>query len=98
MKGEKAVRGAKNSFATVEKFIDETAHETERTVLKYRFATFYRFPLLFSLLALFGSVITVFGFERVLDEIGFFSGHPVVTMVIGLAILGFTGALYKHLS
>ncbi len=98
MRAEKTTRAAKSSFATVEKFIDDTAVETERTVLRYRFAAFYRFPLLFSLLALFGGILTVFGFERLLEEIGFFAMHPLVTLVFGLAILGFTGALYKHLS
>lgn len=89
---------AKHSFADVERFISETAVGAEHAVVNYRRTAFHRFPILFGVLGIVGGVVTVFGLERVLMDIGFFSRHPILTVILGLCILGFTGALYKRLS
>jgi len=60
-------------------------------------AVFARFPLLFTLLGSFGLVATFYGFERVIDDIGFFSDNPYVLLGTGLIILIITGTLYKKL-
>jgi hypothetical protein len=86
------------SIASVERMLGTAAVEAERTVLAYRKTAFQRFPALFAILGLFGSVATVFGLERVMEESMVFAQHPVATLVAGLFILGFTGALYRRLS
>lgn len=85
-------------LASVEHFLGATAHEAERTLLEYRKTAFQRFPILFAVLGLFGSVTTVFGVEQALLRIPFFAQHPFLTLMIGLLILVCTGALYKRLS
>jgi peptide subunit release factor RF-3 len=96
---EKPTEGqAKHSFASVEQFIGETAVEAEHVVAHYRKTAFQRFPFIFSLLAIFGSVMTVFGVEHILEQTTFFTDHPLSVLVLGVVILAFTGALYKRLS
>jgi hypothetical protein len=56
-----------------------------------------RYPLTFSLLALFGVIAVGEGAKGVLAELGIFDGHPVTLLVVGLVILVFTGTLYKKL-
>lgn len=85
-------------FATVEHMLGSAAVEAERAVLAYRKTAFERFPALFGTLGLFGGVATVFGLERVMEETMIFTQHPVATLIVGLLVLGFTGALYKRLS
>ena len=41
-----------------------------------RDSTFTRFPIIFSLLTTFGLVATLYGFEKVIDNISFLSNHP----------------------
>jgi hypothetical protein len=62
-----------------------------------RDSTFARFPILFSLLTTFGLVATLYGFEKVIDQIVFFNTYPEVLFLIGVATLTLTGTLYKKL-
>ncbi|MEK7567737.1 MAG: hypothetical protein AAB513_02345 [Patescibacteria group bacterium] len=55
-----------------------------------------RYPLLFSLLATFGFVSVLYGFERLIDEIPFLNERPFLILFVGFVILIFTGSLYKH--
>lgn len=55
-----------------------------------------RYPLMFSLLAAFGVAMVLYGFEHVLDGT-VLQEHPLLALLIGLAILIFTGSLYKRL-
>lgn len=64
---------------------------------RQRRAVFTRFPLLFTLLATFGLVATLYGFEGVINQIPFFTNNPYVLLVTGVVILAFTGTLYKKL-
>ena len=60
-------------------------------------AVFNRFPLLFTLLATFGLVATLYGFEKIMDNLGL-SENPYILLVFGVATLIFTGSLYRKLS
>ena len=62
-----------------------------------RQSAFDRFPLLFTLLGSFGLVATFYGFERLIDQVDFFSDNPVALLLTGIAVLIFTGSLYKKL-
>lgn len=56
-----------------------------------------RFPLVVALLATFGFVSTLYGFEKVIDKVPFFSNHPWTLLVMGISVLALTGAIYKKL-
>jgi len=55
-----------------------------------------RYPLSFTLLALFGVVAVSEGIKGGLEVIGF-DGHPWYLLLAGLVILVVTGTLYKKL-
>ncbi len=55
-----------------------------------------RYPITFTLLALFGVVAVSEGLKGVIEDLGF-AGHPVYMLLAGLAILVITGSLYKKL-
>jgi hypothetical protein len=65
---------------------------------KYRDSTFARFPIVFVFLSTFGLVATLYGFEKVIDGIPFFSEHPLTVLVAGIITLAITGTLYKKLA
>jgi hypothetical protein len=60
-------------------------------------STFGRYPLLFSLLTVFGIVSILHGFESLISHIPFLSDRPLLILLIGFIILVFTGSLYKSL-
>jgi|GEM_PF-1049625 len=62
-----------------------------------RKAVLARFPLLFTLLVTFGLTATIYGFEKLVDRVAYLNDHPFVLFLMGLAILTFTGSLYKRL-
>ncbi len=64
---------------------------------RLRDSVFGRFPLLFTMLSTFGLVATFYGFEKIIDDIDFLANRPWAILGLGLAILLFTGALYKKL-
>lgn len=66
-------------------------------LLKRRQTAFHRFPLLFTLLAAFGLVATIYGFERLIDKVEFLSDNPFILLGVGLLTLIITGTLYKKL-
>jgi hypothetical protein len=66
-------------------------------LLRRRQSAFHRFPLLFTLLATFGLVSTLYGFERLIDKIDFLSNNPFILLGVGLLTLVVTGTLYKKL-
>lgn len=57
-----------------------------------------RFPLTFGLLVTFGFVSTLYGFEKIIDRISFFTDKPWLLLVTGLLTLLLTGAAYKKLN
>jgi hypothetical protein len=65
-------------------------HHRNRTV-------FGRYPLVFSLLATFGAVSILYGFDEILDQIEFVHAHPSAPILFGIILLALTGSLYKRL-
>lgn len=57
-----------------------------------------RFPLVFGLLITFGFVSTLYGFEKLIDNVDWFVNNPWILLVTGLTILVATGAAYKKLN
>lgn len=57
-----------------------------------------RFPIIITLAATFGFVSVLYGFEKMIDEVGLLVDRPYVLLILGLIILGVTGSLYKKLS
>jgi hypothetical protein len=58
---------------------------------------FMRYPLMFSLLAAFGLVITNDGIQGIISKVHLLNNNPYITLIIGMLILLFTGTLYKKL-
>jgi len=77
--------------------IEKELHKITKVSTDLRNSTFARFPIIFTLLTTFGLVATLYGFEKVIDRIDFFSAYPEVLLLIGLATLAGTGTLYKKL-
>jgi hypothetical protein len=49
------------------------------------------------MLATFGVVSTLYGFERLIDKIDIFSENPIILLSVGIITLVLTGTLYKKL-
>ncbi len=58
---------------------------------------FRKYPLTFSLLILFGVTSVLHGFEAVIAQVPVLQDSPILVFIIGLAILIFTGSLYKKI-
>lgn len=82
----------------IEEEISKAGAHVTRGAKGFRDSTFTRFPIIFSLLTTFGLVATLYGFEKVIDNIDFLSNHPEILLVVGLLTLAGTGTLYKKLS
>ena len=63
-----------------------------------RDSAFARFPVVFVLLSSFGVVATLYGFEKVIDQIEFLNKNPLTLLLAGIFVLIVTGSLYKKLS
>jgi hypothetical protein len=63
-----------------------------------RDSAFTRFPFLFVFLSTFGVVATLYGFEKLIDQIDYFQEHPGMVLVAGVITLLVTGSLYKKLT
>lgn len=63
-----------------------------------RVKTENRFPLVTALLATFGFVSLLYGFEKLIDQNDFLTRNPLLLLVIGLTTLGVTGTIYKKLN
>jgi len=80
------------------KVLEALGGSVTHKAISVRDSTFKRFPLLFVTLSTFGLVATFYGFEKVIDEIAFFSNNPLIILSTGVIILILTGSLYKKLS
>lgn len=74
--------------------IPESVHEVFR---RHRRSAFQKHPFFFSTLGLLGLVATWQGFDHVIAQIDYFAENPGTLLIIGLAILLFTGRLYRQL-
>jgi hypothetical protein len=57
-----------------------------------------RFPLTFGLLATFGFVSILYGFEKLIDRVGLFVQNPWILLIICIVTLLLTGTAYKKLN
>lgn len=80
------------------KKLEEMGGSLTGHVKKFRDSAFARFPVVFVILSTFGLVATFYGFEKVIDDVVFFSENPRMILVVGLVVLTFTGTLYKKLN
>ena len=80
----------------ISKKIEQTSRNVDKLFVEQRKAVFARFPLLFTLLGVFGFVATLYGFERLMDQLGL-SDNPIILLLLGIGILILTGTLYKSL-
>lgn len=83
---DEAHRAAEDAFSRAEKMTEP-----------YRESLIRRYPVVFTLLATFGLVITFYGFERVIAEIAWLNERPLLILIFGLTILAGTGKLFKKL-
>jgi hypothetical protein len=80
------------------KKLEDTTEKLEGYLKKRSEGVFARYPVLFSLLATFGFVSVLYGFENIIDTIPLFSENPLALLLTGVFILLLTGSLYKKLS
>ena len=64
---------------------------------RLRDSTFTRFPIVFIFLSTFGLVSTLYGFEKVIDQITLFENNPLLILLTGILTLAVTGSLFKKL-
>lgn len=57
-----------------------------------------KFPLVTALMATFGFVSLLYGFEKIIDSVNLLSDNPAILLVLGLVILAVTGTVYKKLN
>lgn len=77
--------------------IEDLTKKTEEYMGTRTRSTFARYPLLFSLLTVFGIVSVLYGFESFIAHIPFLADRPLLILLIGIVLLVFTGSLYKSL-
>lgn len=84
-------------IASEVKKLEEMGGSFSGKAKRIRESTFMRFPVLLLLLSTFGLVATLYGFEKVIDEIPFFAKNPLMILLAGLVSLTITGKLFKKL-
>ena len=77
--------------------LEQTTRDLNTRMHKHSRTVFGQYPLLFSLLATFGAVSILYGFDALLDEIPAMRAYPVIPLALGILILTVTGTLYKRL-
>ncbi len=83
---------------TVVETVDEAVKSTDKIIDPLRKTGFKRFPTLFLFLTTFGATATFFGIERIIADVAWLDAHPFAILLLGMAVLAFTGRLYKRLS
>ena len=77
--------------------VERLTEEVNKTVSERGRPVFGRYPLTVALLALFGVIMLSEGVKGILKNLGILEGSPWHLFLIGLAVLIFTGTLYKKL-
>lgn len=72
-----------------EKFIEK--------IVEKRHSAEVRFPLIYTLLGTFGFVSTLYGFEKLIDQVDLFVDKPWILLIVGVLTLALTGSIYKKL-
>jgi hypothetical protein len=76
----------------------EQLTNVEAKIAKERSVMETRFPLMFGLMATFGLVSVLYGFEKIIDRIDLFVNNPWILLVTGVLLLLATGAAYRKLN
>lgn len=79
------------------KDVEDIARRVDGVVKRHGRSAFERYPLMFSLLATFGIVSVIYGFQETIHRVPFLGDRPFLILIIGLVILSITGELYKRL-
>jgi hypothetical protein len=77
--------------------IESLAENINKTMSERNQPLLRRYPITFTLIALFGVVAISEGAKGILESIPFFSSHPLFLLLIGLFILTGLGLLFKKL-
>jgi len=76
--------------AEMKKTIETHVAPVRKSVLK-------RYPVFFSMLALFGLATTYYAFEKILSQYEILNQYPWLILLLGVSVLTFTGTLYKKM-
>ncbi len=57
----------------------------------------HRYPLAFALIGTFGFVSTLYGFEKLIDQVSLFENNPWILLIIGIVTLSATGLALRKL-
>jgi uncharacterized membrane protein len=87
-----------------EKDLKKRLIEMERSIVNFehllkkrRNSTIKKFPTTFLFLSTFGLVCMLYGLEKIIDTTPLLSHNPFILVVVGVAVLILTGALYRKL-
>ena len=78
--------------------IDDRIEKTLHAIQHGRDGVLERHPIVFGFLATFGLVATYYGIEKMIDQVPYLADRPWLIFTVGVAVLVFTGALYKKLN
>lgn len=90
---------AKTTYAldTADMMSGEMKKTIETHVAPVRQSVLKRYPVLFSMIGVFGVATTYYGFEKILSQYDILNQYPWLILLLGVSVLAFTGALYKRL-
>lgn len=94
---KKIVTELKETVASLDATVSGAVEETDKMVDPLRKSAFRRFPTLFMFLVTVGVTATFLGIEKLIASIAYLDTHPLVLLIVGVAILFVTGTLYKKL-
>lgn len=77
--------------------VEGTVEGVDRMMRPIRTSAFRKFPTLFTLLSAAGLVSTFLGIEKILEQYQVLNDYPWLLFIGGVAMLVFTGTLYKKL-
>jgi hypothetical protein len=85
-------------FRLADEAAQGAVRQVDKIVVPARNTLLTRFPVLFSLLVTTGAAAIILGIEQLILKYNIFTNHPELIFISGVAILAFTGRLYKKLS
>lgn len=94
---EETTKMVDDTTESLSKTIIKTEQEIDKAVKPVRREVLRRFPVLFILLVALGLTATMSGLENLLLQVSFLESRPLLVLIIGIALLAFTGRLYKKL-
>ena len=80
------------------KALREEEKKVASVISEKKESAFERFPIVFTLMGVFGLVATLYGFEGLIDKVDVFRENPLILLGVGLGALVLTGSLYDRLN